>query len=94
MKAVTANRLDTGRVIYLDQNDAWTERLSDAALFDASAADAALARAALRKTEVADIYLIDASADGAPAGREAIREGIRDGGPTIRTDLGKQAGNA
>ncbi len=93
MKAVTANRLDTGRVIYLAENGAWTDRLAKAALFDGEAADAALAEAAGRLTEVADIYLIEASADGAPAGREVVRETIRNEGPTVRPDLGKQAGN-
>jgi hypothetical protein len=90
MKAVTANRLSDGAVVYLGEDDALVDRLAEAALFDESAAKNALARLLERPTIVAAAYLIDADATG-PAGREALRETIRSRGPTVRRDLGKQA---
>lgn len=90
MKAVTANRLHDGVVVYLAPDGSWTERLADAALYDAAAAEPALAAARARVTEIASAYLIEAEA-GRAVGRETIRETIRSAGPTVRRDLGKQA---
>lgn len=92
MKIVTANRLADGRVVYLSPDGTWAERFSGAALFENDAGERALAAAKARATEIADAYLIEAKG-AAPAGREAFRETIRNAGPTIRPDLGKQAGN-
>lgn len=92
-KAVTANRLADGRVVYWTRGGHWAERLADAAFFsDAAEADEAATRARARITEVADAYLIEADASGA-AGRAALRETIRASGPTTQPDVGKQAGN-
>lgn len=92
MKAVTANLLEDGRVVYLGADDQLVPRLADAALFEGEDADAALARVVARHTEVATVYLIDVALSGTAAGREAIKEAIRNTGPTVRRDLGKQAG--
>jgi len=91
MKAVTGNRLTDGVVVYLSSNGAWTERLSDARLLADEDADAVLAEAQKRVTEIASAYLITAEEGGRAGGREIIRETIRNSGPTVRTDLGKQA---
>ncbi len=90
MKAITANRLDDGAVVYVGANGALVERFEYAALFDDAAADVALAGLLARNTIVAAAYLIDAEQSG-PVGREALRETIRKNGPTVRPDLGKQA---
>lgn len=90
MKAVTGNRLSDGRVVYLAPDDQWTERLSEAQLFADDDAAPVLAAAQSRVTEIASAYLIDAEAQGA-AGQKALRETIRATGPTVRSDLGKQA---
>lgn len=92
MKAVTGNRLADGAVVYLNDNDQWTVRLAHAARFDNNDASAVLTAAQLRKAEIADAYLIEIGEEGAPAGREALRETIRKSGPTVRLDLGYQAG--
>lgn len=92
MKAVTGNRLADGAVVYLNDNDQWTMRIAHAARFDNDDASAALTAAQLRKAEIADAYLIEIGEEGAPAGREALRETIRKSGPTVRLDLGYQAG--
>ena len=92
MKAVTANLLHGGRVVYLGTDGSWADSITEAALFEGEAADAALAAAERRATEIAGAYLIEATPEG-PAGREALRERIRNAGPTVRADLGKQAGD-
>lgn len=90
MKAVTANRLADGAVVWLAHDGALVDRFERAALFHDDEAEAALAQVAAQSTVVAGVYLIDADASG-PAGREALRETIRRNGPTVRRDLGKQA---
>jgi hypothetical protein len=90
MKAVTANRLSDGAVVWLGEDDRLVERFEQAALHTDEAAAAALSRLAARTTVIASAYLIDADAAG-PRGREALRETIRRCGPTVRRDLGKQA---
>ncbi|MCB2111970.1 MAG: DUF2849 domain-containing protein [Parvularculaceae bacterium] len=90
MKAITANRLSDGVVVYVDAHGALVERFGDAQLFDADEADEALVRILERKGAIASAYLIDADAAG-PTGRGALRETIRKSGPTVRRDLGKQA---
>jgi len=92
MKAVTGNRLADGAVVYLDTDGAWTKHLADAALYQDGEAEAALERARAQSTIMAGVYLIEAEAGGKAAGRAALRETIRASGPTVRTDLGKQAG--
>ena len=94
MKLITANLLHDGRVAYLATDKSWATEISNAAVFDNDNAEDAIIEAQLRNREVADIYLMDANPDASPAGRTALREIIRSSGPTIREDLGKQAGNA
>ncbi|MEO1252153.1 MAG: DUF2849 domain-containing protein [Pseudomonadota bacterium] len=91
MKIITANRLTDGVVVYLGSGDAWTERLDAAARFDDGDIDGVLAAMSARAREFADIYAITVEEDGRPAAREALRETIRQNGPTIRADLGRQA---
>lgn len=88
MKVLTANRLCDGRVVYLGADDRWTVRLADAARFAETDAAAAESVAKMRVSEIAAAYLIEVE-DGAPAGREALRETIRRDGPTVRPDLNR-----
>jgi len=81
MKAITANRLADGRVVYRSQSGAWTEALSEAAQFEDGAAEDALAEAISDQLLVVGPYLIDV-AEKAPAGREEVREKIRLKGPS------------
>lgn len=90
MKAITANILKDGHVVYLASDEMWTDHLSEAALFESAESEAALERAKARVTEITSAYLIDAEA-GAASGQKALRETIRSAGPTVRRDLGKQA---
>ncbi len=82
MKAITANRLYDGRVVYIATHGEWTEAIAEAAMFtDEAAADEALRAAQADSLTAVGAYLIDLEA-GAPAGRKRIREGIRGRGPT------------
>jgi hypothetical protein len=90
MKAITANRLSDGVVVYLGADDQLVERFEHAALFDAGVAEDKLAHLLARKTVIAGAYLVEATPSG-PVGRERLRETIRRDGPTVRRDLGKQA---
>lgn len=92
MKIITANRLVDGAVVYLDDADEWVAEQQDAALFENDDAPAVLAAVSERITEITDAYLADVDENGALAGRSSLRETIRRQGPTIRTDLGYQAG--
>ena len=92
MKAVTGNRLSDGAVVYLGDNDRWITDLSAAARFEDDDAKGVLAAAQTRVKEISDAYLIDIDEAGAPEGRETLRETIRKSGPTVRVDLGYQAG--
>lgn len=90
MKALTANRLADGEVVFWKQGD-WVERYADAELFDDdAAAEAAEAHGKNQPTVVVEPYLIDLTeADGvwAPV---SYRERIRALGPS-NLNHGKQA---
>ncbi len=91
MKALTANRLADGEVVFWNAGR-WVERFADAELFadDAAAAEAEGAAKA-QSTVVVEPYLIDLiDADGlwAPV---SYRERIRALGPTNQLQHGKQA---
>lgn len=93
LKAITANRLRDGAVVWLGQSGDWTERLSGAALFEGPAADAALSSAAQAERDniVVAIYAVDLEIrDGAPVPLRT-RERLRALGPSVRPDLGYQA---
>ncbi len=92
MKAVTANRLDDGAVVYLGDDDRWTPQQDAAARFNDDDAKDVLAAAQSRVKEIADAYLVDVDESGALTGRETLRESIRKAGPTVRADLGYQVG--
>ncbi len=94
-QVVTANRLGDGLVVYLTGDDGWSEDLQDAAVADDDQASAALqargdaGEAAQLVVEPYLIDVVDVDGDTMPA---RYRELIRAAGPSVRLDLGKQAG--
>ena len=92
MKALTANRLADGEVIFWNAGD-WVERFADAELFaDEAAASAAEARAKGQSRLLVDAYLIDVvDADGDGPAPLSYRERLRALGPTNKLEHGKQA---
>ncbi|MDB2432182.1 DUF2849 domain-containing protein [Alphaproteobacteria bacterium] len=94
-QAVTANRLSDGEVVYWSDDNRWVERFTKAEIADgADAADALLARAmpADFEAHVLEPYLFEVLEDGSFYKPASVRETIRAAGPTVRLDLGKQAG--
>ena len=92
-KVVTANRLTDGVVIYRAAGGAWTEDLQAAEVVEGEAALGALAAAQGDESESVGPYLMDVDAsDGvAPDGRGRLRETIREAGPTVHPQFGRQA---
>jgi hypothetical protein len=91
---LTANRLTKGEVVYWNSLHGWVLTLGGADLFDGPAGEDALKRAAesVRKREVVNPYLFEVRLEGGAAHPVKMRELIRAAGPTVRRDLGKQAG--
>jgi len=93
--AVTANRLLDGVVVYLTATDEWSESLQDAEVAEGKeAADALLARGAVffePKNFALDVYLFEVEPTATGIRASSVREAIRQAGPTVRKDLGKQA---
>lgn len=92
-KVITAWLSTTGRVVYLTKDRNWSEQLSDADVLTGPSASDLLAWAATDQTRATDPYFMQVTADGKVAGRETIRETIRELGPTNHPMFGKQAGN-
>jgi len=91
-QAVTANRLSDGVVVYLTPDGDWSERVADAAwATDKTDQQALLARAEGDARVVGPyLFAVDLDRQGRPYAT-SNREIIRSHGPSIRTDLGKQA---
>lgn len=89
-QVLTANRLSDGEVVYLAGDGAWVESMGGAQVVTGADSEAVLAtgHAAERDQKVVHAYLFDITPDRRPV---KMREIIRAAGPTVRTDLGKQA---
>lgn len=93
-QALTANRLSDGIVVYLTADNRWAESLQDAEVAEGKeAAEALLARAtpSVEKNEVVEPYLFEVAREDGGIRAASVRETIRQAGPTVRRDLGKQA---
>ncbi len=84
MKAITANRLTDGRVIYRTEQGQWTTSLAEAARYTPDDSMTALALAEGEFGVAVGPYLIDLDDQG-PAGQKWRRESIRLAGPTTGT---------
>ncbi len=91
MKALTANRLVDGEVVFWNAG-VWLERFGDAQLFDDDGqADAAESMAKTQVTLLVDPYLIDVAAVTGGVAPISYRERLRALGPTNKLTHGKQA---
>lgn len=91
---VTANRLRDGIAVFLTRNGEWSEIIDEAVLAlepEAAAALEVRAKDDEKRTLVTGSYLIDAERVDGRVRASHIRERMRALGPTVRTDLGKQA---
>jgi sulfite reductase (NADPH) hemoprotein beta-component len=95
-KVVSANRLDTGAVVWLGNGDDWVARVEDAVVVSGAAAESALARArqSVEAGVVVDPYLVEVEVAAGSGLAQPLRprERIRARGPSVRPDLGIQAG--
>jgi Protein of unknown function (DUF2849) len=93
---MTANRLVDGEVVFLAARG-WVEEIDRATLAtteeQAKPLDA-LGRQAVAVNEVVDAYLVEVVEEGGRLRPLKLREYLRTLGPSVRTDLGKQARNA
>jgi sulfite reductase (NADPH) hemoprotein beta-component len=90
MKAIVANRLTDGEVVYWNQG-AWKARFGEAELFNNdNEAEAALADAN-KPLVVVDCYLIDVADEGEGPVPTAFRERVKATGPQNHPQHGKQA---
>jgi hypothetical protein len=90
MKAIVANRLIDGEVVYWNEG-AWKSHFAEAEIFDDDAAAESAAAQANQPLEVVDCYLIDVEDEGDGYAPSAFRERIKALGPPNRPDHGKQA---
>jgi hypothetical protein len=92
MKALTANRLSDGEVVFWNAGH-WVERFADAQLWadDDSAGPDAEAKGRDQATAVVDVYLIDLVESEGIWAPLSYRERIRALGPTNHLHHGKQA---
>jgi calcineurin-like phosphoesterase family protein len=91
---VTANRLRDGDVVYLTPTNDWSETLGDAAIARSKEeANTLLATAeiAVNDLKVVGPYEFDVTVENNETKPISMREIIRATGPSMRTDLGKQA---
>jgi len=94
LKVVTANRLIDGDVVYLTAKGDWSDWLDDSGPAETPEHEAALldlAAQAVHARLVVDPYLMPVAQDEGHLRPLSQREIIRAAGPSVRTDLGKQA---
>jgi hypothetical protein len=95
-QVVIANRLRDGIVVFFGTDNAWVESVSacpPAETDDDAERLLTDAQEAVQKQEVVDPILANVTLQEGAWVPVKRREAIRATGPTIRTDLGKQAGN-
>lgn len=93
MKVLTANRLSDGIAVWY-ADGGWAETVGHADIANDKTAEdrlEAIGAAASANNEVVDVNLIDVTVVDGLVEPARLREKIRAAGPTIRTDLGKQA---
>ncbi|MFH1804084.1 MAG: DUF2849 domain-containing protein [Pseudomonadota bacterium] len=95
LQIVTANRLDDGLVVFMTADYGWSDDIHQAVLAEDQAhADDLLARASTRDQDIIIVgpYLIEVEANEAGIVPTKYREVLRTKGPSVRQDLGYQAG--
>jgi hypothetical protein len=96
VKVLTANRLTDGIAVWY-ADGGWADAVDHADIARDKAAEdrlEAIGAAAYASNEVVDVNLIDVSVVDGVVEPVRLREKIRAAGPTIRSDLGKQAAGA
>lgn len=95
-QVVIANRLRDGIVVFLGTEHLWVEQLSECSPAENKTEEEELLRqgeAAAARQEIVDPNLIEVERRDGALHAVKMREAMRTRGPTVREDLGKQAGN-
>ncbi|MAI80949.1 MAG: hypothetical protein CL917_18565 [Deltaproteobacteria bacterium] len=95
-QVVIANRLRDGIVVFLGTNHTWVEQLQDCTPSESKEDGQRLmdiSQEAADQQEIVDPNLIEVEKRGQTWHAIKMREEMRAKGPTVREDLGKQAGN-
>lgn len=95
LQVVTANRLDDGLVVFLTASGAWETDINRArTVEDKDGANALLAQAEAPEHQIRVVgpYLIDVAMEEDGLVPTKYREVLRTKGPSVRLDLGFQAG--
>jgi hypothetical protein len=81
----TANRLDDGRVVFLDSHLQWVDRMDQAVVCRDQTIESGLAAAqeSERRQEVVGVYAVDIGSESGPIRPLKQRERIRAVGPSI-----------
>ena len=96
LQVVIANRLRDGIVVFLGNEKQWAERVQDcapAANDEAAAVLLSIGEAAEASQEVIGPVLIEVEDREGVLTPIKMREAMQAKGPSVRKDLGKQAGN-
>ena len=92
-QVMTAKRLVDGEVVFLAAHG-WVEDIHGATVAEQPEqlrALEALAKQSVATNEVVDTYLVDVAVEAGRIRPVKLREYLRTVGPSVRTDLGKQA---
>ena len=95
-QVIIANRLRDGVVVFMGTGHQWVEQLDECSPTESEAEEETLmrlGRQAEAQQEIVDPNLIDVEKTEKSLKAIKMREAIRSKGPTVREDLGKQAGN-
>lgn len=93
-KALTANRLSDGIVVFMKADGTWSEVIHDAHIaYDNSDSEKLVDQGKISSdaNEVVEPYLFNVTQNGSEIVATHIREYMRTQGPSVRRDLGKQA---
>ncbi len=94
LKAITANRLQDGEVVYLDPEGTWSERLQAAQLLESPDQEAAylgVAQQSVLARLVVEPYSFPVDRAGGVIVALSQREKIRAQGPSVHPAFGKAA---
>ena len=93
-QVLSANRLGDGLVVYLTASGGWSERIAESEIVTTEVDGERLidvSAGAVAAQDIVDPYLIDVAEIDGIVEPLRYRELIRARGPSVRTDLGKQA---
>ncbi len=93
LQLVTANRLNDGLVVFLNESGDWTESIDRAKLVKSKEDAESLLkeRSSTGDDAIIEPYLIDVEIVEGTIAPVRYREKLRGLGPTVRTDLGRQS---